>query len=449
MRFLNIETCKMETKEEDAELEEALAKCAIISHRWGEHELSFQQYEERIKNSSYKNQFDNPGPTPLWNEGQSEGFLKLARARLKARHQEPTQPQFDLKYIWMDTCCIDKENQQELAKTFTMMFRLYRSATVTFAQLPDVSATPDGFQELVEEKDTKKVIKPRVGCLESSDWFTRGWTLQELLAPTTMYFFDRYWRFIGTKNTLSARIEKATQIKAQYLHGDISQACIAVKMSWLARRRTAKIEDMAYCMFGIFGISTFIRYGEGEGAFLRLGEELLRQHHSDESIFAWRSPTGTKNPESPIITSCGLLAPWPTCYLESGNLTIRSRRYAPRKGLEAFKVAGGGIELQAPNKLPANGNAAEWMKIRAALRRNYWLKLNCCEAGTGIRNTITIHLRKEKGSWRKVDCERWSYRWRPRSSRSIFGPKTGPIDILQRVQGEEDWGHMLAQNPRF
>ena len=348
----------------------------------------------------------------------------------------------------MDTCCIDKGNQQELAKAFTIMFRLYSSAVVTFAQLPDVSATPDGFQELVEEKDTKKVIKPRVGCLESSDWFTRGWTLQELLAPTTMYFFDRYWRFMGTKKTLSAQIEKATNIKARYLHGDISQACIAVKMSWLARRQTTEVEDMAYCMFGIFGISTFIRYGEGERAFLRLGEGLLRQHRPDESIFAWRSPESTKDPKSPIVTSCGLLAPCPTCYLNSGNLAIESWKYAQRKGLEAFKVAGGGIELQAPSKLPENGNAAEWMAITAALRRNYWLKLDCWEAEAGIRSTITIHLRKKNGSWRRVQCERWSYRLRPRSSRSIFGPKTRPMDILQRVQGEADWGHMLAQEAR-
>ena len=434
MRLLNIETCEIQQIKGASECRDALAKCAIISHRWGGHELSFQQYEERMKGSDYKSQqFNHPGNTSFRSEGDSEGFLKLARARLKAQRQE------DLKYIWMDTCCINKQESGELEKEITSMFRWYNSAKVCYAYLPDVSALQNGFQEL--EKDEKgRVTKPRVGSFECSDWFTRGWTLQELLAPTTMSFFDRYWQFLGTKETLSAQIQRATGIESRYLHGDVSQACIAVKMSWLARRQTLKIEDMAYCMFGIFGISTFIRYGEGEGAFVRLGQELIRQHPPDESLFAWRSPK---------IPSCGLLAPWPTCYLGSENLTIQSRKYAPRKGLSGFNVIGGGIEFQAPNKLPANGNAAEWMAIRAALRRNYRLKLNCWEAGAGNCNTVTILLQKDKnGNWRRIDCKEWSHTRRPRSSRSIFGPKTRPMEIFQHIQGEEDWKRILAEEPR-
>ena len=136
-----------------------------------------------------------------------------------------------------------------------------------------------------------------------------------------MYFFDRYWRFLGTKDSLSAQIQKMTGIEAQYLHGDASQACMAVKMSWLARRQIKEVEDMAYCMFGLFGINTFVRYGKGEGALLRLGQVLLNQKSPDESLFAWRDER---------VTSSGLLAPWPTCYLESKNLIIRSWKYAPR-----------------------------------------------------------------------------------------------------------------------
>ena len=85
---------------------------------------------------------------------------------------------------------------------------------------------------------------------------------------------------------LSAQIQRVTGIESRYLHGDVSQACIAVKMSWLVRSQTSEIEDMAYCMFGIFGISTFIRYGEGEEAVIRLGQELIRKHPPDESLFA-------------------------------------------------------------------------------------------------------------------------------------------------------------------
>ena len=154
------------------------------------------------------------------------------------------------------------------------MFRWYSSAKVCFAYLPDVS---EGRSQALKEDNDGDNIKPRVGSFESSDWFTRGWTLQELLAPKTMYFFDRCWRFLGTKDSLSAQIQKITGIEAQYPHGDASKACMAVKMSWLARRQTKEVEEMANCMFGLFGINTFVRYGEGEGAFLRFGQELLNQ----------------------------------------------------------------------------------------------------------------------------------------------------------------------------
>ena len=459
MRFLDIDTCKIQEIKVASDCRDALAKCAIISHRFGgDDELSFQKYEERMDSSndrhhindpgdasfgSNRQQFNDPGDTSFRSEGESEGFLKLARARLKAleaRRHKPTKPQEDLKYIWMDTCCINKQEPGELEEAIPSMFRWYNSATVCYAYLPDVSALEDEFQE--QEKDEKGgITKPRVGCFECSDWFTRGWTLQELLAPTTMYFFDRYWRFLGTKETLSAQIQRVTGIESHYLHGDVSQACIAVKMSWLARRQTLRMEDMAYCMFGLFEISTFIRYGEGEGAFVRLGQELIRQRHPDESLFAWRSPK---------ITSCGLLAPWPTCYLGSENLTIQSWKYARRKGLGGFNVVDGGIEFQAPNKLPENGNAADWMAITAKLRRNYSLKLNCWEAGVGICNTVTIRLHKDrKGNWRRINCKKWSHTWRPRSSRSIFGPKTRPMEIFQHAQGEEDWKRILAaEEPR-
>lgn len=183
-------------------------------------------------------------------------------------------------------------------------------------------------------------------------------------------------------------------------------------------------------------------------SFIRLEEELLRQLPPDESIFAWRSPENLKNPKGTEVTSCGLLAPWPTCYLKSGNLTIQSRKHAPRQGLEAFKPVGGGIELRAPNKLPARADMTDFIRIGAFLRRNYWLKLNCWDAEAHNRNTITINLRKKKGSWRRIHCERWSHSLSPRSSHNLLGPKTSLIEVFQRVQEEEDWGHMMAREQR-
>ena len=98
------------------------------------------------------------------------------------------------------------------------------------------------------------------------------------------------------------------------------------------------------------------------------------------------------------------------------------------------------LEFQAPNKLAEKGNSADWMAIVAALRRNYRLKFNCWEAGVGNRNTVMILLHKDKkGNWRRINCKEWRYTWRPRSSRSIIGPETRPMEIFQLVQGEEDW----------
>ena len=454
MLLLNIKTCKLEAFEEGPKLRDALEKCAIISHRWGNdrEELSFQQYRERMTRLEYKDdQFDNPGNTSASSEGESAGFFKTARARLKAQEQEPTQPQLDLEYIWMDTCCINKEERRGHEKAIILMFSWYRSAKVCYAYLPDVSVQKRDFQEeeQEEDKETKKVkvTKPRIGSFQDSNWFTRGWTLQELLAPREMHFFDRYWRFIGTKATLSAQIQRVTGIEAQYLNGDVSKACIAVKMSWLARRKTTEVEDMAYCMFGLFGIDTYIRYGEGEGAFLRLGQELIRQKPADESIFAWKSPEIDPKIDSGPL-SCGLLAPWPTCYLGSENLTIESRKYRQRKG---YNFTSGGIEFQVPNKLPENGNAADWMALVARNRKTYWLKLNCWDPRDelGDRDTITIYLQKEGENWRRKNCEVLDYRRRPRSSQSVLGPKTRPMEIPQHVQGERDWGRILAEKQRI
>ncbi|KAI4108235.1 MAG: hypothetical protein L6R37_001108 [Teloschistes peruensis] len=448
MRLLNVKTCEVEEIKDDSKFKAALKKCAVISHRWGDHELSFQHYREQIKNSNQKRTFLDPGETSIWREDESEGFLKAARARMKAKDPEPAQRMKTLDYIWMDTCCINKEDSDELQDTINSMFRLYNSAAVCYVHLADVSSKLDGYQDMEKDKQGG-IVKPKVGSFEESVWFTRGWTLQELLAPKTVHFFDRYWRFLGTKETLSARIQSATGIDAHYLKGDLSKACIAVKMSWLAGRKTARIEDMAYCMFGLFEISTFIRYGERELAFLRLQQELIKERPLDESIFAWRSPQ-----IKPKMTSCGLLAPWPTCFLESKDLTIDSWKYAPRT---PYKLANGGIDFQVPDKLPHYGNGAEWMGLVARVRKNYWLKLNCWEPGVGTRdtvgtrnrirtrNTVTIHLQKKNGVWRRTDCETWKHRWRPRSSRSIVGPKTHLIQIPQQVKKDGDWGRILAE----
>lgn len=442
MRLLNIHERKFEIKEGPA-LDVAIKNCAIISHRWGNNETKFHDLEEILQPRKSSNgailKFDDPEGYEFGEE--EEGLLKIAEARKKAREygfrgDDGGQAQETLGYIWMDTCCIDKTDGIETERAINSMFRWYRDAKVCFVYLSDVAKNTCEYQKEQVDK-LGNITRRRRDCFEKSEWFLRGWTLQELLAPKAMCFFDYQWRFIGTKKTLSTEIQNAAKIEAKYLNGDFSDACTAVRMSWLSRRNTTLKDDMAYCMVGVFGVHMYIKYGEDEDAFLRLEEELIKQKAADESIFAWKHER---------VESCGLLAPWPTCFSESGGLTILSQKYRQRK---PYTVTGGGIEFHAPNVLPDNGNGQEWMTITAALRRNYELKLNCWEVGHGRKNTVTLHLQKLKGEWRRVDCNGWTHKRAPRSSYSIAGPKTRPMGIPQKALGDPDWGHILAREEKI
>jgi hypothetical protein len=195
------------------------------------------------------------------------------------------------------------------------MFRWYKDAKVCYAYLSDV---------LVEDGSPSATNS----SFRKSKWFTRGWTLQELLAPETVIFFDREWIEIGTKSSLEAAISSITGI--EHLSG-FEKACVAQKMSWASRRETLRTEDMAYCLLGLFGVNMPLLYGEGDKAFIRLQMEIMRVS-DDESIFAWTDET-LRNSRS------GLLARSPIAFKDSGDIQLyRNERSAPysmtNKGLQ-------------------------------------------------------------------------------------------------------------------
>jgi hypothetical protein len=156
------------------------------------------------------------------------------------------------------------------------MFRWYERAEVCYAYLSDVSGDAN-LQEDVSE-------------FVESRWFTRGWTLQELVAPKSVLFYskrDKGWHFLGTKEELCDQISTITGIDTDTLYGaGLELASVARKMSWASHRETTRIEDTAYCLLGIFDVNMPLLYGEGQKAFLRLQEEILRAS-SDYSLFAW------------------------------------------------------------------------------------------------------------------------------------------------------------------
>ena len=163
-----------------------------------------------------------------------------------------------------DLCCIDKTSSAELSEAINSMYRWYQESGVCYAYLADVP--PNAFSK--------------------SRWFTRGWTLQELIAPSTVIFLDQKWQEIGTKSSLQRVISEITGIPTDILlGGDLEDASIAQRMSWASKRETTRVEDAAYCLMGIFSIHMPMLYGEGERAFIRLQEEIMRVS-DDHSLFA-------------------------------------------------------------------------------------------------------------------------------------------------------------------
>ena len=213
---------------------------AILSHRWEEEEVSFQDMQNPILASKKK------------------GFTKIRNACEKGLKHEFT-------HIWIDTCCINKDSSAELSEAINCMYRWYEASVICFAFLSDVNTT---------------------ARMESSIWFTRGWTLQELIAPREVVFFDHEWNSLGSKEYLYEDLSRWTSIDRDILRGQpLSRYSVAQRMSWASKRVTTRLEDQAYYLLGIFGVNMPMLYGEREKAFLRLQEEIIKQS-DDHTIFA-------------------------------------------------------------------------------------------------------------------------------------------------------------------
>lgn len=267
MRLLNTATYKLEEFGSDIPL------YAILSHTWGEHEITFQDIE-------------------------SIDVEKMAEYE-KIRNTCSVAATHGFNYVWIDTCCIDKTSSAELSEAINSMYRWYQESSVCYAYLADVPPNTIDHQTLV--------IGPK---FSESKWFTRGWTLQELIAPSTVIFLDQEWQEIGTKLSLQRTVSEITGIPANILlRGDLECASVAQRMSWASKRKTTRVEDLAYCLMGIFGVHMPMIYGEGERAFIRLQEEIIKIS-DDYSLFAWES----------FDSRGGILATSPAAFSNSSKL---------------------------------------------------------------------------------------------------------------------------------
>ena len=177
----------------------------------------------------------------------------------------------DLQYFWIDTCCIDKSNSTELQEAINSMFRWYRNAVKCYVYLADVSRSALGA-------DGKPNQLPWESSFRKSRWFTRGWTLQELVAPASVEFFSKEGERLGNKKSLERHIHEVTGIPVKALQGScLSDFSIPERMLWAETRDTTRKEDKAYSLLGIFNVHMPLIYGEGrENAFKRLQEEIER-----------------------------------------------------------------------------------------------------------------------------------------------------------------------------
>jgi hypothetical protein len=250
MRLINTQTLRLEEF-----TDYQTPQYAILSHTW----------------EAKETRFEDLSPTETLETKGDEKILNCCRRAAKD----------GWSYVWVDTCCIDKRSSAELSEAINSMFRWYQYSVVCYAYLCDVSPVSSLLRGIVGGPGRDDIAK--------SKWFTRGWTLQELIAPQRVIFFSRDWREIGTKDEWSDWLSEITGIDKGVLMGK-SPECVPVahRMSWASMRETTRVEDIAYSLMGLFGVNMPMIYGEGERAFIRLQEEIMRTTY-DRSLFAWKS----------------------------------------------------------------------------------------------------------------------------------------------------------------
>ena len=252
--------------------------------------------------------------------------------------------------------------------------------------------------------------------LTDSVWFDRGWTLQELISPKAVTFFDYGWNLIGTKTQLITDLSRKTRIPERILShtAELSTCSIAQRMSWAANRVTTRVEDRAYSLMGLFDVNMPMIYGEREKAFLRLQQHII-QKSKDESIFAWATefPGNTK-------FFFGIFAPSPLAYASCSNI-VQTR------GSHGFSESNGELSMR--------------LRILPYSLETYWAILNCTDrAYPDSKAFILLSRTFAKDGYfrvadtkyvgrRLIESERWT-RLQERQIRVLEDPIEPPVNIF-------------------
>ncbi|KAG2344136.1 hypothetical protein BDR05DRAFT_839461, partial [Suillus weaverae] len=173
------------------------------------------------------------------------------------------------RWAWSDTCCIDKSNNVELQESVNSMFVWYHNSALTIIYLSDVPPSS------------------KCGALAKSAWNTRGWTVQEFLAPSVILFYQKDWTLYLDDPTPNHKDSIAIMQELEYATGIDRRAVVAFrpgmrdareKLQWASTRITTLQEDIAYSLSGVFGVRLRVDYGEKkQNALGRLLQEIIAQ----------------------------------------------------------------------------------------------------------------------------------------------------------------------------
>ncbi|KFY78452.1 hypothetical protein V498_09106, partial [Pseudogymnoascus sp. VKM F-4517 (FW-2822)] len=335
MRLLNVDTFKLEEF-----LDHRTIRYAIFSHTWDEKEVSFADMQRGLRHST-----------------KALPHFKKIRGACRQAARDGFQ------FVWVDTCCIDNSSSAELSEALNSMFRWYSDAGICYAYLSDVVEVGDG-----PEAESQ---------FRNSRWFTRGWTLQELLAPNDVVFYSREWVEVGSKREFASWISEFTGIDLRALESsdpesvsavgidgrgpkifDITRFSVAERMSWASDRVTTRQEDVAYCLLGLFGVNMALLYGEGERAFIRLEEEIIKSS-DDHSIFAWTAPH---------------IAP----YMGAGLLATSPLQFKHSRGITTFKAV---ARISRPYLMTNKGLSIKMNLLYGDKPQQYFAVLDCRSVG--------------------------------------------------------------------
>jgi hypothetical protein len=311
------------------------------------------------------------------------GFKKIMNTCRQAKA-------WGLGWAWVDTCCIDKTSSAELSEAINSMYQWYKASSICYVYLSDVLRP--------EVSDSRQ--------FRSSRWFTRGWTLQELIAPSKMEFFGLGWKYIGSRASLGTIISNITNIPVSLM---TERRCwrwsfhdcdfsVAQKMSWAASRKCTRIEDSAYCMIGLFDIAMPLLYGEGKKAFLRLQEEIFRTT-DDHSLLAWTAtshPATWQRPWAPA----SVFAVSPLNFVNSSNI-VRLHE----EGGDPSAVTKKGLQISLPLKEGSHLTSQRYT-WESCPEETFHAILNCGIRRAGETNRILLLVARDTGSNKDVKQSR-------------------------------------------